>query len=154
MKILILSFFLFPSFFSFSQGNLQFNQVLNLENGVNYIVPVGKVLRIESINYLNPSIIVNYSNCEVNCPGCGSSSGVTCSYSSINYLRIGNAILSLTPLTVYITSGGACSVCPSTQTLSVTPSNFTLPIWLNAGKQVDVLASGIYITAVEFNIVP
>jgi hypothetical protein len=97
MKILffLLSFFLMN--LTISQGNLQFNQVINLENGINYTVPVGKVVRIESINHLNPSTVANYSSCIVNCPGCGASSGVSCAYSSINYLQIGNAILTLSP---------------------------------------------------------
>ena len=139
-----------------AQGNLQFNQVLNIENGMNYTVPTGKVLKIESINYVNPSAIVNYSSCTINCPGCGASSGVTCYYTSINYLRIGNNIYSAStaPGGVYINSGGACSVCPATQTLSVSPTNLILPIWLGSGKNVNVLASGIFISAIEFNIVP
>ena len=55
MKILILSFFLFPSIFGFSQGNLQFNQVLTYGgtlcascNQFIGTVPVGKVWKIES----------------------------------------------------------------------------------------------------------
>jgi hypothetical protein len=154
MKILLflLSFFLMN--LTISQGNLQFNQVINLENGMNYTVPVGKVVRIESINYLNPSTVANYSSCIVNCPGCGASSGVSCSYASINYLQIGSAVLTLSPPGIYVNSGGTCAVCPASQTLSVTPSNFTLPIWLNSGNQINVMAIGIFISAIEFNVVP
>jgi hypothetical protein len=60
MKILILSFFLFPSSFFLSQGNLQFNQVItgtgmlgpNSSSGI-YTVPAGKVLKIEAVNQNN-----------------------------------------------------------------------------------------------------
>lgn len=155
MKTLLFLLIYFSMNLFFSQGNLQFNQVLNLENGMTYTVPIGKALRIESINYLNPSTIVSYSPpCIINCPGCGASSGVTCSYASINYLRIGSAVLTLSPPGLYINSGGSCTVCPATQSLAVNPSSFVLPIWLNSGKQVEVLANGIYITAIEFNVIP
>ncbi|MDP4867136.1 MAG: hypothetical protein NWQ47_08305 [Crocinitomicaceae bacterium] len=57
MKILILSFFLLPFSFLFSQGNLQFNQVVSGagilgNNGVSTIltVPADKVWKIESVN--------------------------------------------------------------------------------------------------------
>jgi hypothetical protein len=53
MKIVILSFFLFPFSFLFSQGNLQFNQVLNLEftgtSTTSYTVPVGKIWKLENV---------------------------------------------------------------------------------------------------------
>lgn len=60
MKIFILSFFLFPFSFLFSQGNLQFNQVIT-GNGLlgptassnTYTVPIGKVAKIEAINNIN-----------------------------------------------------------------------------------------------------
>ena len=52
MKILILSFFLLPFYFLFSQGNLQFNQVLNIEfasiGATAVTVPAGKVWKLEN----------------------------------------------------------------------------------------------------------
>ena len=75
MKILILSFFLFPSLFGFSQGNLQFNQLLTYQgildvfvsNGgicnfcsaesPQWIVPANKIWKIESIS--SPSATVS-----------------------------------------------------------------------------------------------
>ena len=57
MKILLLFFFLLPFSFLFSQGNLQFNQVISASatlglNGASAVVtvPVGKVWKIESVN--------------------------------------------------------------------------------------------------------
>ena len=60
MKILILSFFLLPFSFLFSQGNLQFNQVLTFTGSIGVTgpgavsspiqtVPTGKVWKIESV---------------------------------------------------------------------------------------------------------
>jgi hypothetical protein len=137
-----------------SQGNLQFNQVLNITNGTSYTVPSGKVLKIESINFNNPSLITNYASCYVNCPGCGSSSGVSCSYQGVNYLVIGDNIFSGGGGGIYVGSGGSCSVCPPTKSETLSAQTFNLPIWLGAGKNVSVLASGIFISAIEFNLVP
>jgi hypothetical protein len=137
-----------------AQGNLQFNQVVNLSNSSNYTVPTGKVLKIESINFNNPTTSVPYSSCIINCPSCGPSSGVTCYYSGINYLTIDNNVFFAPNGQLYITSGGLCSVCPSTQTVSLSSNTFNLPIWLNSGKNVSIQASGIFISAIEFNIIP
>jgi hypothetical protein len=139
-----------------SQGNLQFNQVINIINGTSYTVPSGKVLKIESINFNSPTTSVAYSSCMINCPSCGASSGVTCYYSGKNYLVIDNNIYSAnTPNGfVYINSGGSCSVCPSTQSVGVSAISFNLPIWLRDGKIVNVQAAGIFISAIEFNIIP
>jgi len=62
MKKSILIFFLFISKFLFAQGNLQFNQVINLEvattvtsttgttkDSVEFIIPANKVWKIESV---------------------------------------------------------------------------------------------------------
>jgi hypothetical protein len=52
MKILILSLFLLPFSLLFSQGNLQFNQVLNIEftgtSTTSYTVPAGKIWKLEN----------------------------------------------------------------------------------------------------------
>ena len=76
MKILVLSFFLFPFSFLFSQGNLQFNKVWNLKytvaapNNANttvgtITVPANKVWKIESASI---SIVagLNYNSEKVN----------------------------------------------------------------------------------------
>jgi hypothetical protein len=53
MKNLLLFFLTLISSILFSQGNLQFNQVLTLNNGVSYTVPQGKVWKVESAVYTN-----------------------------------------------------------------------------------------------------
>jgi hypothetical protein len=57
MKIILTSLFLVFCTFIFSQGNLQFNQVLNIEftgtSTTSYTVPVGKIWKLE--NCLLPS---------------------------------------------------------------------------------------------------
>jgi hypothetical protein len=65
-KLYFLFFLILPTFV-FSQGsNLQFNQVLNLKNGDTYIVPAGKVVKVESIysDYYNLSVVYNYIGCD------------------------------------------------------------------------------------------
>jgi hypothetical protein len=150
---------------SFGQGNLQFNQVLNFGYGDNYSVPAGKVLKIESINFNSPKLYRPFVSCfslGPN-PGCTANGTVVCAYSeeAINYLVIDQYILKSS-----IFSGAAqitvcksntvqsCEICPPTSGLDVSPSTFNLPIWLREGKNVSVLATGIFISAIEFNIVP
>jgi hypothetical protein len=89
MKILILSFFLLPFSFLFSQGNLQFNQVLTYGGTLNaglistnngnyqysspaYTVPSGKVWKIESVMSVN-SIHMIVNNLAVGNMGSGQS---------------------------------------------------------------------------------
>jgi hypothetical protein len=70
MKILLLSFFLLPFSLLFSQGNLQFNQVLtysgNSPSSPIYTVPIGKVWKVESavcFNYTGTTVfkVNNYT---------------------------------------------------------------------------------------------
>jgi hypothetical protein len=75
MKIIILSFFLFSFSFLFSQGNLQFNQVITYGGNLNagsistnngsftysspaYTVPSGKVWKIENVMSYNSIIMI------------------------------------------------------------------------------------------------
>ncbi len=51
MKKILFLYLIFLSFSLLGQGNLQFNQVLTLNNGVNYTVPQGKVGKVESAVY-------------------------------------------------------------------------------------------------------
>ena len=51
MKFFILSFFLFNASLFYSQGNLEFNQIISAVNGVNINVPSNKIWKIESINF-------------------------------------------------------------------------------------------------------
>jgi hypothetical protein len=54
-QIFLILFLVFGNF-SFAQGNLQFNQVLLLNNGTSYTVPSGKVWKLESAVYNTYSI--------------------------------------------------------------------------------------------------
>jgi len=75
MKILILSFFLLPFSFLFSQGNLQFNQVISnagststsnvgysTYNSIAYTVPTGKVWKLEYVFGMSSGWYVTVNN--------------------------------------------------------------------------------------------
>jgi hypothetical protein len=137
-----------------AQGNLQFNQVLNMSNGTNYSVPEGKVLKIESINFNSPSITSDFVSCGLTSPAMGVNSGVNCSYQGINYLVIGSNVFTGGGGDIYINYGGACSVCPPVKIVNLSATQFNYPIWLSNGQIVSVSAPGIFVSAIEFNIVP
>jgi len=62
-KIITIAILLF-SMATYAQGNLQFNQVLNIKNGDTYTVPSGKVLKITSIvSGHNLTVKLPYTNC-------------------------------------------------------------------------------------------
>ena len=140
MKILITSLFLFIVFGLFSQGNLQFNRVINYQlqaniNMVNtymdtimFCVPPNKVWKIETAELTSGSIKILYSNS----PYYGSLSG-------------GYGI----PLVTY-----------NSQTTSSEYANF--PIWLESNfcgqftfsnNQQYSFSPGL-ISIIEFNVVP
>jgi hypothetical protein len=145
MKTIILSFFLLPFSFLFSQGNLQFNQVFNyslsgtfnanLTNSsaaftmqtINVTVPINKVWKIESTSCR--ASISTHVNSPYHTP----------------YLLLNNNLISSTDSEVTLNS-----VCP---------------IWLPSGNyviQLLIQTSGNYaagnaygmISAIEFNIIP
>jgi hypothetical protein len=130
---------------SWSQGNLQFSQVINLTPGTTYTVPANKVLKIESLTSQSASI--NTPLQSSNCPN----GNCTCIYSSQPYLNLGSLIYSAQPGNVSI-----LYTCPATNSASVTLPNIEFPIWLNAGKQISMQnnITGVLLTAIEFNIVP
>lgn len=133
-----------------SQGNLQFNQVLNFGIGTSYTVPPGKVLKIESINFNSPVVTSNYSYCYVY-----SGTMMNCFYETINYLVIDQNTYSVGGTGQIVNEGVAsCTVCPPVKQYGTSPINFTFPIWLSSGKNLNVLASGIFVSAIEFNITP
>ena len=141
MKILILSFFLVLCSLLYSQGNLQFNQVLVLTSGANYTVPSGKVLKIESILH-DGTATIPFSACTGSCVYNGS----VCSVDGIQ--------IKLTSST----GTASCLTCPATNFTTdnfIAISNYVFPIWLSAGKIVTISsAAGIRISAIEFNIIP
>lgn len=131
MKILILSFFLILCSLLYSQGNLQFNQVINgsisetvVSTSVTtmgtIVVPTGKALKIESVAFTYPQATIHF-------PHIGSFSFV-----------------SLNTHIVYTANGP-------------TP---VLPLWLSEGTynvnaQVPNNQSSTFsYSAIEFNIIP
>lgn len=145
-KILTIAILLF-SMASFAQGNLQFNQVLNLKNGDNYTVPNNKVLKIVSVNYYQTSAIVPLIACTMN-----SQSNSTCYYDDIVYFKIENVMSFRSG--PFSSTRNSCAQCDSTRSVVATPDYPKMPIWLNSGKNIDLTRGvGISISAIEFNIV-
>ena len=163
MKITILLMFCFNLTFSYSQGNLQFNQVLNITNGATVAVPVGKVWKIDAVNISPTWSFAQGTLTAVNCTQAigGNSQFVrTCYYSAV-YLSI-NGVDFVSP-TVYTTTTANTSCvtpCPSTNSASgnsttLLSTELVFPIWLSAGQNISVISgTGILISIVEFNIVP
>jgi hypothetical protein len=157
-KIIFIISLLFGTF-SFTQGNLQFNRVVTFTPGSNYTVPVGKVLKIESIN-MNSTTLCLPKTGEEN----RTSSKYVCIagiYNGINYLTIGNQVFS-TP-TMYGTSSGvqysdgSCNFFNgSCWSYDFGSKIFNYPIWLEEGKTVLInsAVTSILISAIEFNIIP
>jgi len=141
-------------FFVKAQGNLQFNRVVNFSNGSNYTVPNNKVIKIESINQNNAVISSAYNgNCTIMCPSCGTSSGVTCYYNGLEYLKIGSISYAVGGGSLYIGSGGNCNVCPATKNDATTLPLLNCPIWIGAGETIKISLSGVVISCLEFNLI-
>jgi hypothetical protein len=149
-KIITIAMLLF-SLASYAQGNLQFNQVLNIKNGDNYTVPAGKTLKITSINILTSTVIL-----KLPLISCGSFCNYTNISGAVSYLTIGSLVYKANISGSLNLPNGQCSQCPSTMdfTLPHYPG-FNAPVWLKEGEIVSVVqGSGILISAIEFNIVP
>lgn len=137
------------------QGNLQFSQVITLINGQNYTVPAGAVFKVESMNqFFSGTINLTYSSCVINAPSIGVNSGVTCYYNPLTYLQVGGISLNKgSGEFTYVNSGGSCTVCPATKTISATLPTVNLPIWLSAGEQVSLKVAGAQISGIEFLVI-
>jgi hypothetical protein len=146
MKILFLSVFLLPFSFLFSQGNLQFNQVINITNGQTYTVPAGKVLKVEAI-FHNGNFPLPFQTCTPIGNG-----NIYCDYNLNNIICIDAVCISGFKR---ITGGNICN-CPTTTNENVIDlSKIELPIWLKEGKTISIQnGSGIEVSAIEFNIIP
>jgi hypothetical protein len=149
MKILILSFFLLPFSFLFSQGNLQFNQVLSYTgtiscNGINtycsanspssYTVPANKVWKLESAGF--SSSLTNPSSPDI----------------ISTYLIINNT---------YVYGGPV-------NRGTFQPKNgilITSPVWLKSGDVLSwgmssacltnyISSASMHLSIIEFNIIP
>jgi hypothetical protein len=141
---------------SYAQGNLQFNQVLNIKNGDTYTVPAGKTLKIESLNSTKFNVNLQLSSCTNN-----GGNWFTCNYiGNVNALIIGGVIFNTGTISTGINPpNNQCSQCPLTYDVPVNGINygFLFPIWLKSGEVISVISSsgnaGILISAIEFNIV-
>lgn len=135
-----------------AQGNLQFNQVLNIIPGISYTVPAGKVFKLESMTTSNSSVTTNY----IGQSGCGPNGCCTCNYATQVYLTINNIQFSAGPGgTTRCSFDGGCSAFPTnTGPISITPMDF--PIWLKAQNVISLGSnvSGIFLSGIEFNVVP
>ena len=131
---------------SWSQGNLQFSQVINLTPGTTYTVPANKVLKIESFTSQSLPIYTTTLQSQ----SCAGNNTCQCTWSAQSYLNIGSLSFSH-----QFSIGGSVGPCPATNSGSVTLPNIDFPIWLNAGKQISIQnITGVLLTAIEFNIVP
>ena len=156
-KIVIIALF-FVATTSFAQGNLQFNQVLNFNSGSNYTVPVGKVLKIESIAFNGN--IVSMPLTSSSTVSCGSYTVQVGQYSGFDYLTIGSLTYSVgshTGTELHNTNCGWGDLNPTFFNTSISSlPNISVPIWLKAGKTVNITSGSfqMLITGVEFNIIP
>jgi hypothetical protein len=128
-----------------AQGNLQFNQVMNLTSGNTYTVPTGKCLKIESILMNGAFVTSNFSG-----GGCA-----ICSYAAVTYMQIGNIAFTVTPPNQAAPGGCPGGICPATNSASLTLPSIIFPIWLKSGQIINLSSNaGVLLTAIEFNIIP
>lgn len=146
LKAILLIMLLVNSIGSWSQGNLQFSQVINLTPGTTYTVPANKVLKIESFTSQSLPIYTTTLQSQ----SCAGNNTCQCTWSAQSYLNIGSLSFSY-QFSITSTIGP----CPATYSGSVTLPNIDFPIWLNAGKQISIQnITGVLLTAIEFNVVP
>ena len=159
MKLLITFLLLMPSYL-FAQGNLQFNQVLDLTNGANYTVPSGKVFKVESVNANGASVdasLIDTTLLLAYTDGVGPHTSFRASYSKTQFICIGVNCFGTASLTTFYDCFGSTIFCgPSTLRISdISSANIQSPIWLKAGQQITILSgSGILVSGIEFNIIP
>jgi hypothetical protein len=144
----IFSNFLASDYLFAQGGNLQFNQVININPGENYTVPQNKVFKIESISTGTGSGTIT-TTFSTTTPIIGSVGCVNCFFSTLSFLTIDNV-----QLTCGVAGYQSCSGCAATNTGPLTLQNIALPIWLKSGKAISIsnIVSGILVTGIEFNI--
>ncbi len=154
--ILLASFFVLITAITDSikaQGNLQFNRVVTFKPGDNYIIPTGKCLKIESVNFGSNVVIVPKTGVG-QCYSCGPNPFNFGVYGPMIYLTLGDSNFSTSAF-----DGNNSNCCLSYNT-STRATTFTLsiscPIWLEAGKNVIVNSgvSNLIVSAIEYNIIP
>ena len=128
MKSVVLIFtFLLISVVGFGQGNLQFNQV-KLVTSTMEAVPVGKVWKLESASYDGAAYFT------YNLPGQSSSSVAMMQFS------INSKIIIL---------GGSNSTQPNNDS-----GKTTFPMWLPTGTTLKAGTNVVYLSVIEYNIIP
>jgi hypothetical protein len=158
MKTIYTTFLITLSFSAMSQGNLQFNRVWNFSQGSSYNVPIGKVLKIESINFNDAKTSLSLQSCGLSYNG----TGINCIYS------VASPVFTINQNSFYPSSengsifyGGQnigyytnCSQCPPNRIVGFSSAglSFSLPIWLGEGEIISINGSGIFISALEFNV--
>lgn len=176
MKKIIFYVLLIIPFSSFGQGNLQFNQILDLTNGANYTVPAGKVVKVTSVNSPSGSFTGNFvgmpayeyptyessGNYYINC---------NCQYRATSPICIGTICIdqfifnngtsrvnyTSNPLTGIYAPSDTVNKCSATAAggYTLSASQINMPIWLSAGQQITIVNGfGVLISAIEFNVVP
>ncbi len=137
--IYTLFFFIAASFYSYAQGNLQFNQarIITFADGPQ-TVPPGKVWKIESI--------ISDGTDPYSISGSGNTSSIfsACGLNSV-YLQYYGRYIAISGMLV---SFGIMGGQPMTQ----------LPLWVQAGQTICLGSSTTYsakaYSIIEFNIVP
>lgn len=112
----------------FAQGNLQFSQVLRINN-TPLTVPAGKVWKVES--YLQNEVVYN-SNYQSNCGSLNFHRPLVINGS--NYYFLGD--VSYGAASVFLMNGNK------------------LPVWLKSGDIVNTVCPTDFASVIEFNIVP
>lgn len=129
MRNLLVIFVVACAGFSFSQGNLQFNQVLKIVD-VNQTVPLGKVWKVESYHQTQVGISTSMPT-----TGCADLSRPRPYYVDnvlYHHLRpIGNG---------------------NSNYASAATNEF--PLWLSAGQEIRTSCSGDFLSVIEFNVIP
>ena len=157
MRQLLTILLLLFAFQSMAQGNLQFNQIINIKNGDIYTVPAGKVLKITAIATTSKTTFkIPFVRCDI------WQGQAYCYYDPSNVFTgsIGNLEFTAAPIgtTPHNVNPPViqCSQCPQNTdyTTSQVPG-VPLPFWLKAGQNIIISqGSGYLISAIEFNIVP
>lgn len=120
--------------FSWSQGNLQFNQVKLVT--AQETVPVGKVWKVESVIYAIPD----------DQSGAQSSAGASCGVANFRSTSI-----EVDGVTTKVGSGTNTA---SYSNLAYTHSYTILPLWLPAGATLSGGPCLNKVSIIEFNVVP
>ena len=144
---------------SYGQGSLQFNQVHVFSSSDGLVtVPANKVWKISNVNGGDGQITVTGAasrHCGTSCSG-GSCSSSSCRY--VGYVWELNGV-ALDPVDgCFVCAGSTCSNisnCPSSLTFNVSQlPTINTPFWLETGNTLEINASNVFFSVIEFNIIP